>query len=80
MLQIVIYKKLNFCEEYTPLQLITLRHLASDANNGVHQLVLNLLRTAGVMAPNEVLTTHLTRVWKEYSYSRCLTRARSRPS
>ena len=50
----------------TNKQLIAYRHLASDANNGVHQLVLNLLRTAGIMAPNEVLTTHLTRVLKKY--------------
>ena len=51
---------------FTNKLLIAYRHLASDSNNGVHQLVLNLLRSAGVMATNEVLTTHLTRVWKKY--------------
>ena len=30
------------------------RHLASDTNNGVHQLVTNILRAVGIMAPTEV--------------------------
>jgi len=55
-------------------QSFSLRHLASDANNGVHQLVLNLLRTAGVMAPNEVFDastfkTKLTMVTAQLIYT-----------
>ena len=55
------YTKLNsqkiFIKVYKYLQTFTVtiyRHLASDTNNGVHQLVTNILRNVGVMAPTEV--------------------------
>ena len=57
----------------TPLLLYP-RHLASDSSNGVHQLVLSLLRGAGVMASEEVfdadtLKTKLTMVGAQLVYT-----------
>ena len=50
------HKKI-FIKVYKYFQTFTVtiyRHLASDTNNGVHQLVTNILRNVGVMAPTEV--------------------------